>query len=64
MEPSPAHSSRAAEESAHDSLLPSVSHLEEDTTDREQREATSRACEVGVSYVLKKLKKQKRFYRI
>ena len=62
----PAHISRAAEETAHDSALPPVSHLEEDTTDRERRETAPRGCDVGVPYVLKKnsKKKKKRFCRL
>lgn len=36
---------------SHDSPLPPVFHLEEKTTDREQREVTSRGCDVGMSYV-------------
>lgn len=50
VELSRAHISRAPVQAAHDSVLPPVSHLEEDITDSGGRQATSGDCDVGVSY--------------
>lgn len=51
IEPSQAHISRAPAKAVHDSLLRPVPHLEEDITDRLQKEVTSGGCCVRVSCV-------------
>lgn len=51
IEPGQAHISRAPVKTVHDSLLRPVPHLEEDITDRLQKEVTSGSCCVRVSCV-------------